>query len=554
MKSELSYLVGSTDQPLLDLTIGQLLKRAVEQDPTKRALVSAHQDAQLTYQQLDQLSDSFAKGLSSYNLKRGDRIGIWSPNNVEWIITMYAASKLGLILVNINPAYRAHELEYALNQVGCKALVMADQFKTSNYPDIIKAIVPEVDDCESGKLAASKLPALKTLILISDSPPKGYASFESIIAQGQESAFDLDKVALEIDCYMPVNIQFTSGTTGAPKGATLTHHNIVNNGTNVGAGIKLSSDDLVCAPVPLYHCFGMVMATLACASYGATLVLPDEAFDPISTLAAVEKEKCTALYGVPTMFSAMLDHADFGNFDLSVLRTGIVAGSLCTEILMSRIIDEMNMSEITNCYGMTETSPVSFQSSTDDPMQKRVTTVGSIHPHVEVKIVDVNGETVERGIAGELCTRGYSVMQGYWADQEKTNESIVDGWMRTGDQGVIDDDGYCAIVGRIKDTIIRGGENIAPKEIEDYLVTHPSILEAQAFGVSDEKFGEIVAVWVKLTEDAELSERGLQDFCKDQIAYFKVPAVVRFVDEYPLTVTGKIQKFKMREVMEKELE
>ncbi len=548
--TKLSYLSGNTDSPLLDLTIGQLLKRAVAQNPNKSAVISAHQNLELSYVQLDQMSDCFAKGLMDYGLVAGDRIGIWSPNYVEWIITMYAASKLGLILVNVNPAYRPHELEYALNKVACKALVMADQFKTSNYPEILKEVAPEVDHCEVGSLNANALPSLNTLILISDNPPKGYASFEDTLAKGRTSTFDLDQAALAIDCHMPVNIQFTSGTTGAPKGATLSHYNIVNNGTNVGAGIKLTSEDLVCAPVPLYHCFGMVMATLACASYGATLVLPDDAFDPISTLSSVQKEKCTALYGVPTMFGAMLDHANFADYDLSSLRTGIVAGSLCSQTLMSRIISEMNMSEVTNCYGMTETSPVSFQSATDDPMQKRVTTVGSIHPHVEVKVVDSDGNTVPRGEPGELCTKGYSVMQGYWNDEAQTASSIKDDWMYTGDQGVIDHDGYCAIVGRIKDTIIRGGENIAPKEIEDYLVTHAAISEAQAFGVSDEKFGEIVAVWVKLKEGAELSEQGLKDYCKDQIAYFKVPALVRFVDEYPLTVTGKIQKFRMREVME----
>jgi len=550
MNTTLSYLSGETDTPLIDLTIGQLLKKAAEQAPSKRAITSLHQNVELSYQQLDDISDSFAKGLNAYGLVQGDRIGIWAPNCVEWVITMYAASKLGLILVNVNPAYRPHELKYALNKVQCKALVMADQFKTSNYPEILKTVAPDVGKQVVGNLTAKELPDLETLILISGIAREGYANFESVVDKGKASSFDVDNAGLGVDCHMPVNIQFTSGTTGAPKGATLSHHNIVNNGRNVGAGIKLTSDDLVCAPVPLYHCFGMVMATLACATVGATLVLPDEAFDPLTTLSAVQKERCTVLYGVPTMFDAMLEHAEFGGYDLTSLRTGIVAGSLCSQILMSRIIGEMNMSEVTNCYGMTETSPVSFQSATDDPMQKRVTTVGSVHPHVEVKVVDVDGKTVARGELGELCTKGYSVMQGYWNDPEQTEESIIDGWMHTGDQGVIDEQGYCAIVGRIKDTIIRGGENIAPKEIEDYLVTHPAISEVQAFGVSDQKFGEIVAVWVKLKEGSELSEQGLKEFCKDKIAYFKVPALVRFVDEYPLTVTGKIQKFKMREIME----
>jgi fatty-acyl-CoA synthase len=552
MSEVLSYLSGPTDQSLINLTIGEVLKRAVRQDPDQEAIVSLHQNIRLTYQQLDTASDSFAKGLSELGLEIGDRIGIWSPNYLEWIITMYAASKLGLILVNVNPAYRPHELEYALNKVECKALVLARSFKTSDYPVILEKVAPEISGSRIGHLNAERIPSLKTLVLISDVQRDGYARFNDLVVTGATSSFDLGAVEAVVKCDMPVNIQFTSGTTGAPKGATLTHYNIVNNGSNVGDGIKLTAKDRVCTPVPLYHCFGMVMATLACASHGATLVLPNDAFEPAGTLDAVQKEKCTALYGVPTMFGAMLEEADFDTYDLGSLRTGIVAGSLCAETLMTRIVEQMHMSEVTNCYGMTETSPVSFQSATDDPMEKRVKTVGTVHPHVEVKVVDDKGEIVPRGVPGELCTKGYSVMQGYWNDPQKTTESIIDGWMFTGDQAVIDEDGYCAIVGRIKDTIIRGGENIAPKEIEDYLISHPAIVEAQAFGVPDQKFGEVVAVWIKVNQGSELSEQDVRDYCIDQIAYFKVPTMVRFVDEYPMTVTGKIQKYKMRDLMEQE--
>ena len=548
----MSYLSGATDQPLINLTIGELLTRSVKQNPNQEAVVSLHQDVRLTYQALDELSDSLAKGLKQFDLEQGDRIGIWSPNNVEWVVTMYAASKLGLILVNVNPAYRPTELEFALNKVECKALVLANSFKTSDYPGILESLAPEVAGSTVGALNAERLPSLKTLILLSDEPRDGYASYNNVVSAGKASKFDLAAAEKQVKCDMPVNIQFTSGTTGAPKGATLTHHNIVNNAAFCAIGIHLTAQDRVCTPVPLYHCFGMVLAALACASCGATMVLPNDAFEPTGTLQAVQNEHCTAQYGVPTMFSAMLDAPNFEQYDLSSLRTGIVAGSLCSKILMTRIVEQMHMSEVTNCYGMTETSPISFQTAVDDPMQKRVTTVGSVHPHVEVKVVDSNGEIVARGVPGELCTKGYSVMQGYWNDKQKTEESIIDGWMFTGDIAVIDDDDYGAIVGRIKDTIIRGGENIAPKEIEDYLLTHPAISEVQAFGVPDEKFGEVVAVWVQLKEGQELDQQGLRDFCTDQIAYFKVPALVRFVDEFPMTVTGKIQKYKMREVTERE--
>jgi len=550
--NEVSHVVGSRDRPLLELTIGKLLAAARQASPDHEAVVSCHQGVRLSYKQLDEASDNFAKGLLRLGLDPGDRIGIWSPNNIEWIVTMYAAAKLGLVLVNVNPAYRPVELEYALNKVGCKALVMADRFKTSNYPDMVGQLAPEASSCKPGHLQSARLPELETLVLISKHPRDGFFLFDEVEQSGRTADTDLQPYMDACDIQSPVNIQFTSGTTGSPKGATLTHHNIVNNGFFVGEGIALGEQDRLCAPVPLYHCFGMVMGVLACAAHRATLVLPDNAFDPLSTLQAVENERCTALYGVPTMFSAILDSSEFETFAVDCLRTGIVAGSVCPEVLMQRIIGDLNMQEVTNCYGMTETSPVSFQSGIDDDLVKRTTTVGRVHPHVEAKVIDSEGTIVPRGVRGEVCTKGYSVMQGYWDDDEKTRESIVDGWMLTGDEGVLDEDGYCSIVGRIKDTIIRGGENIAPKEIEEYLLTHDDILEAQAFGVPDEKYGEIVCVWIKKAPDSDLTDTAVRDYCKEQIAHFKVPAIVRFVDEFPLTVTGKVQKFVMREAMMKE--
>ena len=553
LKKMLSDVQGASDVPLLDLTIAQLLKRAVDDCPDSPAIISVEQGKQISYQELEHLSESLAKALVELGLEQGDRIGIWSPNNFEWIVLMYAAARLGLILVNVNPAYRPGELKYALNHVGCKALILADRFKTSDYPTILEQVAPDISCSDNPEHHLENIPSLRTLVLISDEQRDGYLAFNELLNRGRHSDIDIQPLEASVDESMAVNIQFTSGTTGSPKGATLTHKNIVNNATNVGRGIELSKGDKVCAPVPLYHCFGMVMAVLACASHRATLVLPNQSFDPLGTLSAVQNYQCTALYGVPTMFSAMLEHPEFQQFDLSSLRTGIVAGSLCNEQLMGQIINDMHMGKVTNCYGMTETSPVSFQSAVDDPMNKRISTVGTVHPHVRVKVIDSNGNTVSRGQPGEICTKGYSVMQGYWADEEKTRESVVDGWMLTGDQGVIDEDGYCSIVGRIKDTIIRGGENIAPKEIEEYLVTHPFVSQAQVFGVSDQKYGEIVAAWIQLKDGKSLTQDEVSEFCKDKIAYFKIPAHVRFVDEFPLTVTGKIQKFKMRETMEQEL-
>jgi len=548
MPELLSHLRGSTDTPLINITIGELLSNASDQYPDNTAIISSHQQCRLSYAQLDQRVNVVTKNLLSAGLKPGDRIGIWSPNNIEWVITLYAAARAGLVLVNINPAYRLSELEYALNKVGCRALVLAKSFKSTDYTDMLRTLAPEINSCEPGDLKAEKVPSLSTLILIDDTPMQGFISFSDL-----ERSNNLQPSVANTAADSPVNIQFTSGTTGMPKGATLTHRNIVNNAYFVGRGINLSDTDKVCSPVPLYHCFGMVMATLACANFGATLVLPNDSFDPLSTLEAVQQEKCTALYGVPTMFSMILNHPEMTRFDVSSLRTGIVAGALCPEVLMKQIIADLHMTEITNCYGMTETSPVSFQSATDDSLQVRTTTVGRVHPNVEVKVIDDDGNTVPRGVRGELCTKGYSVMQGYWGDPQKTEESIVDGWMHTGDEAVIDQHGYGAIVGRIKDTIIRGGENIAPKEIEDFLLTHNDIIEAQAFGVSDAKYGEIVAVWLRLKADSTLTEEQVREYCQGQIAHFKVPAIIRFVTEFPMTVTGKAQKFVMRAETEESL-
>jgi len=537
----------------VNITIGNLLDKAVAQNPNNTSVISSHQSVRLSYVELSQRVDIVAANLLGLGLKKGDRIGIWSPNNIEWVTTLYAAAKAGLVLVNINPAYRTSELEYALNKVACRALVLAKSFKSSVYTDMISALIPQIESSESGKLKSERVPTLSSLILIGDEPEPGYILFSELQADIIKRPKGLVEIAPIVSPYDPVNIQFTSGTTGAPKGATLTHHNIVNNAYFVGRGIKLTSDDKICSPVPLYHCFGMVMATLASATVGATLVLPNDSFDPRSTLKAVEQEACTALYGVPTMFSMILNHPQRQEFDVSSLRTGIVAGALCPEVLMKQIISDLNMREITNCYGMTETSPVSFQSATDDSFEVRTTTVGSVHPNVEVKVVNSQGSTVPRGVRGELCIKGYSVMQGYWGDAERTEKSIIDGWMHTGDEALIDDHGYCSIVGRIKDTIIRGGENIAPKEIEEFLLTHADIIGAQAFGVSDDRYGEIVAVWLQLKEAVVLSQEQVQEYCDGKMAHFKVPAIVKFVDEFPMTVTGKAQKFVMRAETEKSL-
>lgn len=551
----MSYVHGGSTEPLKYLTIGQALDDAVARWGSREALVSRHQDIRWTFAQLDAAANDLATGLLALGFVAGDRVGIWSPNNVEWVVTQFATAKIGLILVNINPAYRIGELEYALNKVECKGIVIAEQFKTSNYVEMLNKLAPELARCGPGDLQSTKLPNLKCAICISEREHPGMYRFKDVCAAGSdEHVRRVVEVAATLQPDDPINVQFTSGTTGMPKGATLTHFNVLNNGYFVGRAMQLGEGDRLCIPVPLYHCFGMVMGVLTCVTNGATMVFPDEAFEPGSVLEAVAEEKCTALHGVPTMFIAELDHPNFSNFDLSSLRTGIMAGAPCPVEVMKRVFDEMNMSEVTIAYGMTETSPVSFQSGTDDSMDKRVSTVGRIHPHVEVKIIDENNRIVPRGDKGELCTRGYSVMQGYWNDPEKTAESIdVGGWMHTGDLATMDAEGFCNIVGRVKDMIIRGGENVYPREIEEYIYRHPQVQEVAVFGVPDKKFGEQIAAWVKLREGEVASEDEIRNYCREQIAHYKVPAYVRFVDEFPMTVTGKIQKFVMRDAMVEEL-
>lgn len=530
----LSHVRGGDTPPLLDITIGDLLAETAARQPDATALIVRHQNVRLTYTELLARVDALARGLIGAGLRPGERIGIWSPNCLEWVLVQFAAARAGLVLVNINPAYRAIEMQRAVAMVGCAALVIAPRFKSSDYVAMlaeVRADLPDLrlvlsigDGDHEGCLPLGKLPSDPATPLPSDVPP-GDAT----------------------------NIQFTSGTTGLPKGATLSHRNIVNNGFMVGQRIGLTPADIVCIPVPLYHCFGMVMGNLACVAHGATMCLPGDAFDPATALAAVAEERCTALYGVPTMFVAMLEHPGFGTFDLRSLRTGIMAGSLCPTAIMQAVLDRMHMREVTIAYGMTETSPVSFQSAMDDPLELRVSTVGQVQPHLEAKVVDLDGNTVPTGEPGELCTRGYSVMLGYWDDPEKTAQVIdAEGWMHTGDLATIDEQGYCRIVGRIKDMIIRGGENIYPREIEEHLLTHPDIVDAQVFGVPDDRFGEEVCAWV-IARSTTLSEGAVIEHCRGRIAHYKVPRHVRLVPAFPLTVTGKVQKYMMREAMAAEL-
>jgi fatty-acyl-CoA synthase len=551
----LSYVHGVSTVPLLGETIGVHFDRTVARWGSRPGLISCQQVIEWSYRELGEKVDAFAAGLLSLGLEPGERVGIWSPNNAEWVVTQFATAKAGLILVNINPAYRLSELEYALNKVGCRALVTATRFKTSDYIGMVNALAPELARSRVGHLDAAKLPTLRTIIQIGETAP-GTIPFDSVYGMGGDAErMRLAELAGQLQFDEPINIQFTSGTTGLPKGATLTHHNILNNGFFLGEAMHYDESDKVCIPVPLYHCFGMVIGNLACITHGSAMVLPGEGFDPLATLRAVSEQRCTALYGVPTMFIAELDHPEFAKFDLSSLRTGMMAGAPCPIEVMRRCIREMNLTEMTIGYGMTETSPVSTQTAIGDPLEKQVSTVGRVHPHVEVKIIDADGKVVPRGVAGEFCTRGYSVMLGYWDDEERTAQTIdTTGWMHTGDLATMDADGYCNIVGRIKDMVIRGGENIYPREIEEFLYRHKSIQEVQVFGVPDQRLGEELCAWIKPRAGKTLTAEEVKAFCQDQIAHYKVPRHIRFVDEFPMTVTGKMQKFIMREQMMEELQ
>ena len=550
-----SYVSGVSDAPLLGDTIGRSLDLAAQRWADRDALVSPSHGVKWSWKELAERVDALAAGFLALGLERGARIGIWSLNRPEWALTQFAAAKAGLILVTINPAYRLTELEFALGKVGCAAIVTATAFKTSNYMEMLNTLLPELKTSAPGELRAAKLPQLRAVIQVGGPASPGTIPFDEVSRMGGERhRATLAALAEALQFDDAVNIQFTSGTTGSPKGVTLTHHNILNNGYFVGRAMRLTEQDRICIPVPLYHCFGMVMGNLASLTLGAAMVYPGEGFDPLATLQTIAREKCTALYGVPTMFIAELDHPEFAKFDLSSLRTGIMAGAPCPIEVMKRVNEKMNMRDVTIAYGMTETSPVSFQSATDDPLQRRVSTVGRIHPHVEVKVVDLEGRVVPRGTPGELCTRGYSIMLGYWDEPEKTADVLdANGWMHTGDLGVIDDEGYCNIVGRIKDMVIRGGENLYPREIEEFLYRHPKIQDVQIFGVADDRYGEELCAWVRIRPGEVLTAEEVRAFCQGQIAHNKIPRYVEFVDEFPMTVTGKIQKFLMREAVESRL-
>jgi fatty-acyl-CoA synthase len=548
--SRLSYVHGASDVPLIGATIGDLFDRVVAQLPEHEAVVSRHQGVRWSYRQLQAECDRFARGLLALDIRKGDRIGIWSPNHAEWVVAQFATPKIGTILVNINPAYRVHELEYALNQSGCSALIIAPPFKNSEYARLLHEVCPELDHCRPGQLRAERVPALRTVIAFGDQEVPGAYSWADVMARaGEIEPATLADVQRDQNFDDAINIQYTSGTTGFPKGATLSHHSILNNGYFIGEYMRFTDADRLCVPVPFYHCFGMVLGNLAAVTHGATIVIPAPVFDPLETLATVQAERCTALHGVPTMFIAELGHSDFAGFDLSTLRTGIMAGSPCPIEVMKQVNTQMHMTDVTICYGMTETSPVSFQSVADDPTDKRVSTVGRVHPHVECKIIDPEtGAVVPRGVTGELLSRGYIVMLGYWNNPEATAQAIDAGrWMHTGDLAVMDDEGYVNIVGRSKDMIIRGGENIYPREIEEFLYTHPKVRDVQVIGVPDERYGEAVMAWVILKPGQHATPDELHAYCDGQIAYFKIPRYWSFTDSFPMTVTGKVQKYKMRE-------
>ncbi len=550
---------GATDTPLIEQTLGDYFDAVAARLPEHEALVSVHQGQRDTYGELQRATHQLASALLGLGLQPGDRVGIWSHNCAQWLLMQLATAKVGLILVNINPAYRTAELDYALNKVACKALITMPRFKTSDYLGMLRELAPELDTAQPGALQARRLPSLRNVVWLdepgsTDEGP-GLMRFSALLASGRADDPRLAAIAPTLRADQPINIQFTSGTTGYPKGATLTHRNILNNGFFVGEAMRLTAADRLCIPVPLYHCFGMVLGNLACITHGATMVYPSDGFDALSVLQTVQDERCTALHGVPTMFIAELDHPRFAEFDLSSLRTGIMAGSPCPIEVMKRVVNQMHMAEVTIAYGMTETSPVSCQSGADTPLARRVATVGQVQPHLQVKVIDAEcGAIMAPGLAGELCTRGYSVMHGYWGDPDKTAEAIdAEGWMHTGDLATMDAQGYVNIVGRIKDMVIRGGENIYPREIEEFLYRHPQVQDVQVVGIPDAKYGEELCAWIILRAGQTVTEDDIKAFCQGQIAHYKVPRYIRFVQQFPMTVTGKIQKFKIRDEMKQQL-
>jgi fatty-acyl-CoA synthase len=550
-----SFVQGTSEVPLRYETIGKAFDQTAQRFAERDALIVPAQQVRWSYKELKRRVDGLAAGLLSLGLNPGDRIGIWAPNRAEWTVSQFACAKAGLILVNVNPAYRLSELEFCLEKVGCRALITAERLKNSDYLEMLRVLVPELYRCAPNELVSARLPQLNLVIRLGSAHSAGCMNFDEVLQRGMNSdRARLDEIGLQLQPDDAINIQFTSGTTGLPKGATLSHYNILNNGYFVGRGLRLTERDRICIPVPLYHCFGMVMGNLAAISHGAAMIYPAESFDPAKTLEAVDRERATALYGVPTMFIAELETPEFSRYDLSSLRTGIMAGSPCPVEVMKRVIHQMNLTEITNCYGMTETSPVSFQTDIDDEFERRVSTVGRVHPHVQVKVVDSQGRCVPRGVQGEIHTRGYSVMKGYWEDPAKTGEVLDDaGWMHTGDLGVIDEHGYGNVTGRLKDLVIRGGENVYPREVEEFLYRHDKVQAVQVCGVPDVKYGEEVCAWIQLKPGTSSTEEEVREFCKEQIAHYKIPRYIRFVSEFPMTVTGKVQKFAMREHMVKEL-
>jgi len=550
-----SYICGESSHQLIYSTIGNKFEEIANQFPNNDALVVCHQDIKWSYKQLNEKVDELATGLLNLGLSKGDRLGIWGPNSYEWVLTQLATAKIGVIMVCINPAYRLFELEYALNKVECKAIISAESFKSSQYLSMLNELAPELKTSQPGELKSEKLPHLTTVIRMGEAKTAGMYNFNIVCQSGGiKEQEELAKLSLTLQPDDAINIQFTSGTTGQPKGATLTHSNILNNGDLCANGMNFTDKDRLCIPVPLYHCFGMVLGVLACITHGATMVFPSEAFEPLKTLEAVEKEKCTALHGVPTMFIMELDHPEFANFDVSSLRTGIMAGATCPIELMNRLIDQMNLKDILIGYGQTETSPLNHITKPDDSLENRTQTVGKPIPFVEIKIINEFGHICDINEPGEICIRGYSVMKCYWGDEEKTRDTIDEGgWLHSGDIGTMDEAGFLKITGRIKDMIIRGGENIYPREIEEFLYNHPKISEVQVFGILDEKMGEEVCAWIQLKEGEISTSEEIIEFCKGQVAHFKIPLHIDFVTEYPMTITGKIQKFKMKKMKQDEL-